>query len=88
LSAPSASASSDIAHYIDQRLGRDPRLRKMAESLKSHVREVLGEKAAGMYVSCSILSVVICIDWGDLSTTQGKLMLGSVQVSMGSMPAR
>jgi hypothetical protein len=48
LSAPTASASSDIAHYIDQRLRRDPRLRKMAESLKSHVREVLGAKAAGM----------------------------------------
>lgn len=48
MSAPSASASSDIAQYIHQRLHHDQRLRKMAESLKSYVRETLSEKAAGM----------------------------------------
>lgn len=50
MSAPSASANSDITHYINQRLNHDQRLRKMAESLKSHVGKTLGEKAAGMYV--------------------------------------
>ena len=51
MSAPSTSASSDIAQYIDQRLHHDQRLQKMVESLKSYVRESLSEKAAGMYVS-------------------------------------
>lgn len=50
MSAPSASASADIAHYIDQRLSQDQRLRKIGDGLKSYVRETLGEKAAGMCV--------------------------------------
>jgi hypothetical protein len=63
MSAPSESASSDIVQYINQKLNHDQRLRKMTESLKSHVRETLCKNAAGMYVflidisQCPIASI-------------------------------
>jgi hypothetical protein len=58
MSTPLASASSDISQYINHRLSHDQRLRKMSETLKSHVRETLGEKAAGMYVSQFVIAAM------------------------------